>query len=163
MFYCHFRFNPVVVQGHTKASPSTDTMMKALKLLDIDNVDETIRSKIPEASDEHTHSNLSSFVNFEPLSNEILKKALKIIPYLAQFIEAIFSLGFNDLVQIKSLTDAATEKPYSEYSLEKWTLTLPWDHEPEPADVAPPDLPDTLLMYDYGKDPIHTQHTHEKK
>ena len=98
MFYGHFRFNPVVAQGHTKASPSTDTMMKALKLLDIDNVDETIRSRIPEASDEHPHSNLSSFVNFVPLSNEILKKDLKTIPYLAQFIDAIFSLGFKDKV-----------------------------------------------------------------
>lgn len=109
----------------TMASSSTDTMMEVLKLLDIDNVDESIRSRIPEASDEHTHSNLSSFVNFEPLSNEILKKDLKTIPYLAQFIDAIFSLGFNNLVQIKSLTDAATEKPYSEYISEKWTLTLP--------------------------------------
>ena len=72
-------------------------MMKAVKLLDIDNVDESIRSRIPEAYDEHTHSNLGSFVNFEPLSNEILKKDLKTIPYLAQFIDAIFSLGFNDL------------------------------------------------------------------
>lgn len=143
----------------TKASPSTYTMMKALKLLDIDNVDEAIRTRIPEASDEHTHSNLSSFVNFEPLSNEILKKDLKTIPYLAQFIDAIFSLGFNDLVQIKSLTDAATEKPYSEYSSEKWTLTLPWDYEPAPEDVTPPNPPDTLLMLDYGKDPLHPNHT----
>lgn len=55
----------------------------------------------------------------------------------------------------------ATEKPYSS---EKWTLTLPWDYEPEPVDVvAPPNLPDTLLMLDYGKDTIHTQHTPEKK
>ena len=76
-------------------------MMKALKLLDIDNVDEAIRARISEASDKHTHSNLSLFVNFEPLSNEILKKDLKTIPYLAQFIDSIFSMGFKDLEQIK--------------------------------------------------------------
>ena len=141
------------------ASSSTDTMMEVLKLLDIDNVDESIRSRIPEASDEHTHSNLSSFVNFEPLSNEILKKDLKTIPYLAQFIDAIFSLGFNDLVQIKSLTDAATQTPYSDYCSDKWTLTLSTGYEPVHEDGAQQNLPDTLLMLDYGKDPLHPDHT----
>lgn len=147
----------------TKASPSTDTMMKALKLLDIDNVDEAIRARIPDASAEYTHSNLSSFVNFEPLSNEILKKDLKTIPYLAQFIDSIFSLGFNDLAQIKSLTDSATKTPYSDYCSDKWTLTLTPGYESAPEDVAPPNLPGKLLMLDYGKDPIHTQYTPEKK
>ena len=147
----------------TKASPSTDTMLKAMKLLDIDNVDEAIRFRIPEASDEHTHSNLSSFINFEALSNKILRTELKTIPYLAQFIDAIFSLGFNDLAQIKSLTDAAAEKPYSEYSAEKWSVTSSWDYEAEPVDVAPPDLPDTLLIFDYGKDPLHPGHAPTEK
>lgn len=147
----------------TKASPSTDTMMKALKLLAIDNVDEVIRSRIPEASDEHTHSNLSSFVNFEPLSNEILKEDLKTIPYLAQFIDAIFSLGFNDLAQIKSLTDAANQTPYSDYCSDKWTLTLTSGYEPTHEDVTPPNPPDTLLMLDYGKNPLEPKHTPAKE
>lgn len=147
----------------TKASPSTDTMLKAMKLLDIDNVDEAIRSRIPEASDEHTHSNLSSFINFEALSNKTLQTELKTIPYLAQFIDAIFSLGFNDLAQIKSLTDAAAEKPYSEYSSEKWSLPLVSVNNPEPEDIEPPDSPDTLLMLDYGKDPLHQKYTPAKE
>ena len=33
----------------TKASPSTDTIMKAMKLLNIDSSDKAIRSRIPEA------------------------------------------------------------------------------------------------------------------
>ena len=111
-------------------------MMKALKLLDIDNVDEAIRARISEASDKHTHSNLSLFVNFEPLSNEILKKDLKTIPYLAQFIDSIFSLGFNDLAQIKSLTDAPIQTPYSDYCSDKWTLTLTPGYESAAEDVV---------------------------
>ena len=138
-------------------------MMKALKLLDIDNVDEAIRARISEASDKHTHNNLSLFVNFEPLSNEILKKDLKTIPYLAQFIDSIFSLGFNDLAQMKSLADAAIQTPYSDYCSDKWTLTLTPGYESAPEDVAPPNLSDKLLMLNYGKDPIHPRHTPGKK
>ena len=45
------------------------------------------------------------------------------------------------------------------YSSDKWTLTLTPDYEPEPEDVTPHDLPNTLLLLDYGKDPIPPAHT----
>lgn len=85
----------------TMASPSTDTMLKILKLLDIDNVDEAIRSRIPETFDAPSLSNISFYVNYEPMTNETLKTTLKTVPSLAQFMNGIFSLGFKDLARIK--------------------------------------------------------------
>lgn len=91
------------------------------------------------------------------------EKDLKIIPYLAQFIDAIFSLCFNDLAQIKSLTDAANQTPYSDYCSDKWTLTLTPGYKPAPEDVTPPNPPDTLLLLDYGKNLLKPEHTPAKE
>ena len=107
----------------TMASPSTDTMLKILKLLDIDNVDEAIRSRIPETFDTPSLSNISSYVNYEPMTNETLKITLKTVPSLAQFMNGIFSLGFKDLARIKNLTDAAVRNPYSNFNSDRSTAT----------------------------------------
>ena len=107
----------------TMASPSTDTMLKILKLLDIDNVDEAIRSRIPETFDTTSLSNISSYVNYEPITNETLKATLKTVPSLAQFMNGIFSLGFKDLARIKNLTDAAVRNPYSNFNSDRSTAT----------------------------------------
>lgn len=118
----------------TMASPSTDTMLKILKLLDIDNVDEAIRSRIPETFDVPPSSNISFYVNYEPVINETLKASLKTVPFLALFMNAIFSLGFKDLARIKNLADAAARNPYSNFSYDKSTTTRTPDdkHEPIP-------------------------------
>lgn len=107
----------------TMASPSTDTMLKILKLLGIDNVDEAIRSRIPETFDTPSLSNISFYVNYEPMTNETLKATLKTVPSLAQFMNGIFSLGFKDLARIKNLTDAAVRNPYSNFNSERSTAT----------------------------------------
>ena len=107
----------------TMASPSTDTMMKAMKLLDIDEVDEAIRFRIPETFGEYSNSDISLYVYFNTMSDEMLKADLKTVPYLAQFMDAIFSLGFKDLAQIKNLTDAAARNPYSNFSSDKSATT----------------------------------------
>ena len=107
----------------TMASPSTDTMLKILKLLDIDNVDEAIRSRIPETFDAPSLSNISFYVNYEPMTNETLKATLKTVPSLAQFMNGIFSLGFKDLARIKNLTDAAVRNPYSNFNSDRSTAT----------------------------------------
>ena len=107
----------------TMASPSTDTMLKILKLLDIDNVDEAIRSRIPETFDAPSLSNISFYVNYEPMTNETLKATLKTVPSLAQFMNGIFSLGFKDLARIKNLTDTAARNPYSNFNSDRSTAT----------------------------------------
>lgn len=107
----------------TMASPSTDTMLKILKLLDIDNVDEAIRSRIPETFDTPSLSNISFYGNYEPMTNETLKATLKTVPSLAQFMNGIFSLGFKDLARIKNLTDAAVRNPYSNFNSDRSTAT----------------------------------------
>lgn len=107
----------------TMASPSTDTMLKILKLLDIDNVDEAIRSRIPETFDAPSLSNISFYVNYEPMTNETLKATLKTVPSLAQFMNGIFSLGFKDLARIKNLTDTAARNPYSNFNSDRSAAT----------------------------------------
>lgn len=107
----------------TMASPSTDTMLKILKLLDIDNVDEAIRSRIPETFDTPLLSNISFYVNYEPMTNETLKATLKTVPSLAQFMNGIFSLGFKDLARIKNLTDTAVRNPYSNFNSDRSIAT----------------------------------------
>ena len=104
--------------------------MKAMKLLDIDNVDKAIRSRIPETFNEYSNSDISLYVYFDTMSDETLKADLKTVPYLAQFMDAIFVLGFKDLVQIKDLTDAA-KNPYSTFSADKSAITCVSDDEPK--------------------------------
>lgn len=107
----------------TMASPSTDTMLKVMKLLEIDNIDEAIRSAIPETIEEPPLSSIGFYVNYEPVTDEILKATLKTVPSLALFINGIFSLGFKDLARIKNLTDAAVRNPYSNFNSNKSTAT----------------------------------------
>ena len=107
----------------TMASPSTDTMLKVMKLLEIDNIDEAIRSAIPETIEEPPLSSIGFYVNYEPVTDEILKATLKTVPSLALFINGIFSLGFKDLARIKDLTDAAVRNPYSNFNSDKSTAT----------------------------------------
>ena len=107
----------------TMASPSTDTMLKVMKLLEIDNIDEAIRSAIPETIEEPPLSSIGFYVNYEPVTDEILKATLKTVPSLALFINGIFSLGFKNLARIKDLTDAAVRNPYSNFNSDKSTAT----------------------------------------
>lgn len=105
------------------ASPSADTMLKILKILDIDNIDEAIRSRIPETFNAPPLNNISFYVNYEPMTNETLKATLKTVPSLAQFMNGIFSLSFKNLARIKNLTDAAVRNPYSNFNSDRLTAT----------------------------------------
>lgn len=125
----------------TKSSPSTETVCKVCALLNLGDLDTKIRSHLPEIGTHLENSTITKLINTYEVQNEALKENLKSLPFLAQFFDAIFYLGYGGgLSQINKITAGARITPYSVmmYSTERNRPSYTYNEEV------------SELEYDYG-------------
>ena len=105
----------------TKSSPSTETVWKVCALLNLGDLDTRIRSHLPGIGTHLENSTITKLIKTYEIQNDVLKENLKSLPFLAQFFDAIFSLGYGGLNQINKIAAGARITPYSDmmYSTER--------------------------------------------
>lgn len=82
------------------ASPGIETVLKVCSLLGIDDIDEAIRSKLPDIPSTSSNPYQKAGLIPHEIENAALREHLKPLPYLAMFFDAFFSLSYNTLLEI---------------------------------------------------------------
>lgn len=116
----------------TKSSPSTETVWKACALLNLEDLDKRIRSHLPGIGTHLENSTITKLIMTYEIQNEALKENLKSLPFLAQFFDAIFYLGYGGLNRINRIAVGSRISPYSDisYNVERFRSPyIPCDYD----------------------------------
>ena len=94
------------------STPGTDTVYRICKLLDIRDIDNTIRSLLPDIPSESDNVGIPAGILPHAIEDEVLMETLKPLPYLAMFYDCVFSLSYDMLWEIALQIYSALSHPY---------------------------------------------------
>ena len=95
------------------SSPGSETVKRACYLAGLNDIDATIRSKLPEIPSDSSTSGKQFGILPHPIENKALADNLRTLPYLAMFFDALFSLNYDSLFEIALQINTALNHPYS--------------------------------------------------
>ena len=94
------------------STPSTDTVYRICKLLDIRDIDNAIRSRLPDIPTESVNAGIPAGIIPHAIEDGTLRETLKPLPYLAMFYDCVFSLSYDMLWEIAIQIYSALSHPY---------------------------------------------------
>ena len=94
------------------STPSTDTVYRICKLLDIRDIDNAIRSRLPDIPTESVNAGIPAGIIPHAIEDGTLRETLKPLPYLAMFYDCVFSLSYDMLWEIALQIYSALSHPY---------------------------------------------------
>lgn len=96
-----------------RSTPSTESVYRICRLLDITDLDSTIRGNLPEIPSASTNAARFAGVLPHEIENDVIRNNLKALPYLAMFYDCVFSLNYESLSTIQKYITDSVWHPFS--------------------------------------------------